>query len=134
MRVPPDHLEIAPSAFVLEVVQVTAGSPAIVRRPGMPANVSCEVTHTAPRSDSLEYEPETTSGHAVAVLAEENRLVIAFVSLAEVLDVPIQSSRSLSSDPHLPRAVALARSCTHRQRQLSEVDVTNRELTKLVQP
>src|SRR5206468_9404741 len=98
------------------------------------ANVSCEVTHAAPRSDSLEYEPETTSGHAVVVLAEENRLVIAFVSLAEVLDVPIQRSRRLSSDPHLPRAVALARSCTHGQRQLSEVDVTNRELTKFVQP
>src|SRR5437867_9535735 len=53
MRVPADHLEIAPSAFVLEVVQVTAVSPAIVRGPRMPANVGCEVTHAAPRSDSL---------------------------------------------------------------------------------
>jgi len=134
MRVPTDYLEIAPSAFVLEVVQVTAVSPAIVRRPRLPANVSREVTHAAPRSHSLEYEPKTTSGHPVAVLAQEDGLVISFVSLAEVLDVPIQRSSRLSSDPHLPRAVALARSCTHRQRQLSEVDVTDRELTKFVQP
>src|SRR5437763_16815331 len=97
MRVSPDHLEIAPSALVLEVVQVTAVSPAIVRRPRMPANVSREVTHAAPRSDSLEYEPETTSGHPVAVLAEKNGLAVSLVSLTKVLDVPIQRSRRLSS-------------------------------------
>src|SRR5437870_5279210 len=134
MRVSADHLQIAPSALVLEVVQVTAVSPAIVRRPRMPANVSCEVTHAAPRSDSLEYEPETTSRHPVGVLAQKDGLVISFVSLAEVLDVPIQRSRRLSSDSHLPRAVALARRCTHRQRQLLEVDVANRELTEFVEP
>ena len=107
MRVPPDHLEIAPSAFVLEVVQITAVSPAVVRRPGMPANVSGEVTDTAPPSDSLEYEPEPASGHPVAVLAKEDGLTASFVSLTEVLDVPIQRSRGLSPDPHLPRENAL---------------------------
>ena len=134
MRVSADHLEIAPSALVLEVVQITAVSPAIVRRPRVPANVGCEVTHAAPGSDPLENEPETTSGHPVAVLPEKNRLVVSFGSIAEVVDVPIQRSRRLASDSYLPGAVAFARSCTHRQRQLSEVDVANRELTKFVQP
>src|SRR2546428_6983924 len=134
MRVATDHLEIAPSALVLEVVQITAVSPAIVRRPRVPANVSCEVTYTAPRPDSLENEPETTSAHPVAVLPEKDRLVVSFGSITDVVAVPIQRSRRLASDPHLPRAVAFARSCTHRQRQLSEVDVADRQLTKFVQP
>jgi len=51
----------------------------------------------------------------------------------DALDVRLGDDGS-PSDPHLPRAVGLARSCTYRQRQLSEVDVANRELTKFVQP
>ena len=111
MRVPPDHLEIAPSAFVLEVVQVTAVSPAIVRRPRMPANVSREVTHATPRSDSLEYEPETTPGHPVAVLPKENGLAIAFVSLPEVLEVPIQRSQCAFADHEPPRGQSTTSRC-----------------------
>lgn len=71
MGISADHLEVAPTAFVLEVVQVAAVAPAVVRRPGVSADVRHEVPDATALADALEDLADTANGHHVVPALEE---------------------------------------------------------------
>src|SRR6266536_850365 len=99
MRVPAHHLEIAPATFVLEVVQVAAVAPAVVRRPRVTTDVRHEVPNATALSNPLEDLADAADGHRKAVAPEEDRLAAAGMLLSKVFDIPIECARCLSSDP-----------------------------------
>ncbi len=101
MGVPPDHLEVAPAAFVLQVVQVAAVAPAVIRRPGVPANVRRKVLDPAAFPNPLENLSDAADGQGQPVASEENRPTAARVLVAKVLDVPVQRACCLSSNSFL---------------------------------